>query len=113
MSRPPISSAALTWSGGPRARAVTAATEGPYFSVTPVQSSGSGNAGGGWRSVGAGTQLKYRFNRVWASYGFVEYDKLIGATASSPIVTEAGGSSNQWTTGIGVIYSFGLNGLPF
>ena len=110
-------SAALTWSGGPRARAVTAATEGPYFSVTPVQSSASGlsvfNAGGGWQSVGAGTQLKYRFNRVWAFYGFVEYDKLIGATASSPIVTEAGGSSKQWTTGIGVIYSFGLNGLPF
>jgi hypothetical protein len=29
------------------------------------------------------------------TYAFVEYDKLVGITASSPIVTEPGGSSNQ------------------
>jgi outer membrane protein len=110
-------STALTWSGGPRTRVVTAAAESPYFSITPAQSIASGlpvfNAGGGWQSVGAGTQLKYRFNPAWASYGFVEYDKLVGSTASSPIVTEAGGSVNQWTMGVGLTYSFALSGLPF
>ena len=35
------------------------------------------NAGGGWQTIGAGTQLKYRVSPAWASYGFVEYDKLV------------------------------------
>jgi outer membrane protein len=110
-------STAVTLSGGPRTRVVTTAAESSYFSITPAQSIASGlpvfNAGGGWQSIGAGTQLKYRFSPAWASYGFVEYDKLVGATASSPIVTEAGGSVNQWTMGVGLTYSFALSGLPF
>jgi outer membrane protein len=112
----PLSSA-MTLSGGPRARYVTAATESPYFTVTPAQSLASGlpayNAGGGWQSVGAGTQLKYRFNPVWATYGFAEYQKLIGPSANSPIVTGPGGTANQWIFGIGVTYSFAMSGLPF
>jgi outer membrane protein len=110
-------SAGVTLSGGPRARAVSAGAEGPYFSISQTQSIASGlpvyNAGGGWQAVGAGTQLKYRYNQSWATYGFVEYDKLVGATASSPIVTEPGGSSNQWKLGVGLTYSFAMHGLPF
>jgi outer membrane protein len=110
-------SPALTLSGGGRARAVTSGLESPYFSITLAQSMASGrpmfNAGGGWQAVGAGTQLKYRFNPDWAAYGLVEYDRLVGATASSPIVTGAGGSLNQWTLGLGVTYSFAMSGLPF
>ena len=110
-------SPALTLSGGGRVRAVTSGLESPYFSITPAQSINSGrpvfNAGGGWQAVGAGTQLKYRFNPVWATYGFIEYEKLVGATASSPIVTGASGSSNQWTFGIGLTYAFAMKGLPF
>lgn len=112
----PLSSA-MTLSGGPRARYVTAATESPYFTVTPAQSIASGlpayNAGSGWQSVGAGTQLKYRFNPAWATYGFAEYQRLVGPSVNSPIVTGAGGTANQWTFGIGVIYSFAMTGLPF
>jgi outer membrane protein len=110
-------SPALTLSGGPRARVVSSGAESPYFSITQAQSIASGlpayNAGGGWQAVGAGTQLKYHFNPAWATYGIVEYDKLVGATASSPIVTEPGGSANQWTLGIGLTYSFAMKGLPF
>jgi MipA family protein len=110
-------SPALTWSGGPRARAVTSGLESPYFSITPAQSMRSGlpvfNAGGGWQAVGAGTQLKYRLNPVWATYGLVEYEKLVGPTASSPIVTGPGGNSTQWTVGIGLTYAFAMKGLPF
>ena len=110
-------SPALTLSGGARARVVTSGAERPYFSITQAQSITSGlpvfNAGGGWQAVGAGTLLKYRFNPTWATYGLVEYDKLIGATASSPIVTGPGGSSNQWTFGVGLTYSFAMTGLPF
>jgi len=110
-------STALTWSGGPRARYVTSGLESPYFSITQAQSAASGlpiyNAGAGWQAVGAGTQLKYRFNPTWATYAFVEYDKLVGVTASSPIVTGPSGSSNQWTLSIGLTYSFAVTGLPF
>jgi MipA family protein len=110
-------SPALTLSGGPRARVVSAGAENPYFSITQAQSMASGlpvyNAGGGWQAVGAGTQVKYRFNPVWATYALIEYDKLVGPTASSPIVTGPGGSPNQWTFGVGLTYSFVMHGLPF
>jgi outer membrane protein len=110
-------SPALTLSGGPRARVVSHESESPYFSVTQAQSITSGlpvyNAGGGWQAVGAGTQIKYRFNPAWATYGIFEYDKLVGATASSPIVTGPGGNSNQRTFGLGLTYSFAMTGLPF
>jgi MipA family protein len=112
----PLSSA-MTLSGGPRARYVTRATESPYFSITLAESLASRlpayEAGSGWQSVGAGTQLKYRFNPAWAAYGFAEYQKLVGPSADSPIVTGPRGSANQWTVGLGVIYSFAVTGLPF
>jgi MipA family protein len=107
----------LTLSGGPRARVDSPAAESPYFSVTQAQSTASGlppySAGGGWQAVGLGTQAKYRFNPTWATYSFVEYDKLVGSTAASPIVSGPGGSANQWTFGIGLTYSFAMGGLPF
>jgi MipA family protein len=110
-------SPALTLSGGPRARVDTATAENPYFSVNQAQSIASGlptyNAGGGWQAVGAGTQVKYRINPTWATYSFVEYDKLVGSTAASPIVSGLGGSINQWSFGLGLTYSFAMGGLPF
>jgi MipA family protein len=61
-------SADVTLSGGPRARAVSAGAESPYFSVNQAQSIVTGlplySAGGGWQALGAGTQLKYRYNPV-------------------------------------------------
>jgi outer membrane protein len=108
---------ALTWSGGPRARVDTAAAENPYFGITQAQSAASGlpvySPSGGFQAVGAGTQMKYRLNPTWATYSFVEYDKLVGSTAASPIVSGPGGSPNQWTFGIGLTYSFAMGGLPF
>jgi outer membrane protein len=108
---------AVTLSGGPRARYVTSGLESPYFSITQAQSIASGypvyNAGSGFQAVGAGAQVKYRFNPSWATYGFVEYDKLVGPTANSPIVTGPGGSANQWSVGLGLTYSFAMTGLPF
>lgn len=110
-------SPALTLSGGPRARVDTASAESPYFSINQAQSIASGlpvyNATGGWQAVGAGTQVKYRFNPTWATYSFVEYDKLVGSTAASPVVSGSGGNANQWTFGLGLTYSFAMGGLPF
>jgi MipA family protein len=112
----PVSSTLLL-SGGPRARVDSTAAESPYFSVNQAQSAASGlapyNATGGWQALGLGTQARYRFNPTWATYSFVEYDKLVGSTAASPIVTSPGGSANQWTFGVGLTYSFAMGGLPF
>jgi MipA family protein len=108
---------ALTVSGGPRVRYVTSGTASPYFSISQTDSFSSGlpiyNAGSGFQAVGAGTQFKYRFNPTWATYAFVEYEKLVGPSAGSPIVTAPGGSANQWTFGLGLTYSFTMRGLPF
>ena len=89
----------------------------PVFQHSQEQSIASGlpvyNAGSGWQALGAGTQLKSRFNPTWMTYAFVEYDKIVGVTASSPIVREPGGNSNPWTLGIGLTYTFTMTGLLF
>jgi outer membrane protein len=110
-------SPSVTLSGGVRARADTAAAERPYFSINQAQSNLSGlptyDASGGWQAVGLGTQARYRIDSRWATYSFIEYDKLVGSTANSPIVSGPGGSTNQWTFGVGLTYSFAMGGLPF
>jgi outer membrane protein len=96
-------------SGGPRFTLETTAATAPFFSITPVQSMASGlptfNASGGPHSVGAGTQLHYRFNPQWEAHSYVEYSRLLGDAAASPLVKQRG-SPDQATVGIGVSYSF-------
>jgi len=79
-----------------------------------VQSVNSGlpvyNAGGGFYSWGAGAQARYQWNPTWATYVFVEYERLIGGAGDSPIVTLRG-SRDQWQVGLGVTYSFDMRAL--
>jgi outer membrane protein len=51
--------------------------------------------------------LKYPigFNPQWEVHSYVEYERLLGDAANSPLVT-ARGSPNQTTVGIGASYSF-------
>jgi outer membrane protein len=104
----------LTLSGGPRVTLATAAATSPYFSITPGQSAASGlplyNAGGGWRSFGAGAQARYQWSPQWASNIFLEYERLAGDAANSPLVTQRG-SRDQIQVGIGVTYSFDMRAL--
>ncbi len=65
----------------------------------------AGNAKGGAHSVGAGAQLSYRVNPQWEVHSYVEYQRLLGDAAASPLVTLRG-SANQTTVGIGASYSF-------
>jgi MipA family protein len=86
----------------------TQATQ-PYFGIDAAQSAASGlpvfYAKGGFHSVGAGVQARYQWTPQWAVRTYVEYDRLMGDAASSPLVT-ARGSSNQVTIGLGATYSF-------
>jgi outer membrane protein len=104
----------LTVSGGPRLTLASAAATSPYFSIKAAQSAGSGlplyNAGGGLRSYGAGAQARYEWSPQWASTVFIEYSRLAGDAANSPLVRQRG-SRDQIQVGIGVSYSFDVRGL--
>jgi outer membrane protein len=101
-------------SGGPRLALQSAGATSPYFSITPAQALTSGlpayNAGGGVYSYGAGGQLEYFFNQHWQVHGLLEYERLAGAAADSPLVTMRG-SPNQFTFGVGGTYTFTMH--PF
>ena len=63
------------------------------------------DAKGGAYSVGVGSQVSYRINPQWEVHAYVEYEKLLGDAADSPIV-KLRGASNQTTIGLGASYSF-------
>jgi MipA family protein len=106
-------------SGGPRMTLQTTAAVSPYFTITPAGAAGTAataptsglpplsayNASGGVYSYGAGGQVQYRFSPQWEAHTFVEYQRLTGSVADSPIVTVRG-SPNQFTYGLGATYSF-------
>ncbi len=77
-----------------------------YFGVSSVQSASSGLAafdpGSGFKSVGGGLGLFYRFNRDWGAQLFLTYDRLVGDAADSPIVKD----ENQYRAALGLAYSF-------
>jgi MipA family protein len=108
------------FSGGPRVTAQSAAAVSPYFSINAAQSAASTvsglpmlpvyNAGGGLYSYGVGSQAEYFWNPQWAAHVFVEYERLTGWAADSPLVTQRG-SPNQLTFGLGATYSFTMHPL--
>jgi outer membrane protein len=104
----------LTLSAGPRLTAATGAALSPYFSVTPGQSVASGlpvyDAGGGIKSYGAGAQALYAWTPQWQSNVFIEYDRLTGDTANSPLVSLRG-KRDQFQVGTGLTYSFNIPAL--
>lgn len=104
----------LTLSAGPRVTWSSGAAESPYFSVSAAQSVASGlpvyDARGGLHSYGAGAQAIYAWTPQWSSNVFVEYERLSGDAANSPLVTLRG-SRDQLQVGTGLTYSFSVPGL--
>jgi MipA family protein len=99
----------MTFAAGPRYRVTDAKYAETYFSVSNIEALASGlpvyDAKGGSGSVGVGAQLRYKLDPQWEVRGYVEYDKLLGSIADSPLV-QLRGSTNQVTYGLGVAYSF-------
>jgi outer membrane protein len=99
----------LTISAGPRFTWKSTKATAPYFGVDAAQSLASGlpvfDAKGGAHAVGFGSQIAYRINPQWEVRAYVEYEKLLGDAANSPLVALRG-SSNQTTVGLGASYSF-------
>jgi outer membrane protein len=99
----------FTISAGPRFTWESTKATSPYFGIDAVQAMATGlpafNAKGGAHSVGAGAQVSYRVNPQWEVRSYVEYDRLLGDAAKSPLVAMRG-SVNQTTVGIGASYAF-------
>lgn len=101
----------LTLSVGPRFTWESNKATSPYFGVDAVQALASGlpqfDAKGGAHSVGVGGQVSYRINTQWEVHSYVEYERLLGDAAASPLVTLRG-SKNQTTVGLGASYAFDI-----
>ena len=99
----------FTVSAGPRFTWESSKATSPYFGIDAVQASASGlpvfDAKGGAHSVGAGAQLSYRIDPQWEVHAYVEYERLLGDAAASPLV-KIRGSANQTTLGLGASYAF-------
>ena len=106
----PVTSA-LTLSGGPRLTFASSDALKPFFSIDAFQSEVTGlpvfDAHGGLQSVGAGAQARYHWTREWATHVYVEYERLTGDAADSPLVAERG-TPDQVTIGAGITYSFDI-----
>jgi outer membrane protein len=99
----------FTLSAGPRFTLADTRATAPYFSIDAGQATASGlpafDAKGGSHSVGAGAQARYQFNPQWEVHTYIEYDRLLGSAAASPLVSLRG-SPNQTSIGLGTSYSF-------
>lgn len=101
----------FTLSGGPRFSVGDGSALKPYFGIDAAQALASGlpvhDPKGGARSVGAGALLRYRINPQWTVHSYVEYARLLGGAAASPLV-RLRGSADQVTVGFGASYSFDI-----
>jgi outer membrane protein len=99
----------LTLSAGPRFTWKSTQATLPYFGVDAVQSIASGlpvfDAKGGAHSAGFGAQVKYQINPQWEVHSYIEYERLLGDAAKSPLVATRG-FVNQTTIGVGASYAF-------
>jgi outer membrane protein len=101
----------FTISAGPRFTWESTNATSPYFGIDAAQAMATGlpifDAKGGAHSVGAGAQVSYRIDPQWEVHSYVEYERLLGDAAKSPLVTVRG-SPNQTTFGIAASYSFDI-----
>jgi outer membrane protein len=99
----------LTWSIGPRLSFANTHATAPFFSIDQTEALASGlpafSAKGGLHSVGVGSQLRYQITPRWEGHASIEYERLTGDAAASPLITQRG-SPNQTSFSIGASYSF-------
>ena len=99
-------------SAGPRLTWGDEAFTRAYFSVSPLEAARSPfgiapyTPRHGSTAAGVVGTAEYRLNRRWSLVGFVNYRRLMGDAADSPIVEDLG-SRDQFSTTLGVRYWFG------
>jgi outer membrane scaffolding protein for murein synthesis (MipA/OmpV family) len=106
----------FTLSTGPRLGVMDVGLAQSQFGVSSSAAVHNGllasyQARGGLQSVGLGAALSYDWSDAWRTTVFDRFDRLVGDAARSP-VTRRFGATDQFTAGVGVIYSFRTD-LPF
>ncbi len=80
-----------------------------YFSVTSAGAITSGlpmfDAKSGIKDVGGSLSARYFIDKRWSLFGIGAYKRLVGSSAKSPIVNDAG-NRDQFVGGIGIGLSF-------
>lgn len=81
-----------------------------WYGIRPDEAALNGHVtpyspGGGLNGAGATAAVTYQWNEQWATTGYVNYKRVTGDAANSPIVTKIG-SKDQFTFGAKVSYSF-------
>ena len=80
-----------------------------FFGITPVQSFNSGlrryDAGAGFRDVSVSLSSGYQFDEHWQLSGQMQYRRLVGDAADSPIVSDEG-NRDQLVAGLRLSYTF-------
>lgn len=99
-----------TLTAGPRLSIADESFMDSYYSINASQSVTSGlaqyKADAGIRSYGVGASARYELTSNITTIGYVEYQKITGSAADSPLISDRG-SSDQVTVGLGLKYSFG------
>lgn len=80
------------------------------FGITPAAALANGHlmpyeADAGIKSVGVSSSVSYDWSSDWTTTLYGSYQRLAGAAAASPLVTQ-GGNPNQLTIGLGFEHSF-------
>lgn len=100
----------LTITAGPRLSMGNSEFARTYFGVTPAQAAastfGAFDASGGLLGAGAQIGATYALDENWAIEGALNYERLQGDAADSPITL--GGSRDQVSLRIGVSRQFNL-----
>jgi MipA family protein len=103
---------ALTVNAGPRLSVADGAYMDTYYGVSSAQAASlhvtKFDADSGLRSYGFGAGFKYKFTPKLTGLGFVEYQRLTGSAADSPLIANLG-TPNQVTVGLGASYDFHLD----
>ena len=85
---------------------------GTYYTVSAQQAVVSGLtpfvAQSGLKSYGLGTGFKYKLTPQLNALGFVEYQRISGSAADSPLVAVRG-TPDQFSFGLGLSYDFRLD----
>jgi MipA family protein len=98
-------------SAGPRVHWADEDFTSTYFEVTPADAARSPfglqsfNPGGDFWSAGALASVEYKWRPRWSLTADLEYQRLTGDAADSPIVNQLG-SEDQFRTSVGMRYKF-------
>lgn len=94
---------------GPRVTLADARYQRSYFGVSAAEAAATGlpayRPDAGIHAVGANIGYLHQLSDRWTLHSYARYDRLTGDAADSPLV-RAHGSRDQFSTGIGIGYTF-------